>query len=175
VGGARAVQESIIKKYSNAEVNDHPQSGWLEFPRQRPGNAKARQGFKRGTCNRVQSTRFVGQEISISLVWIKMLPEDSKEKARVEAGNFTDSLIHHFYDPNKRSGTAIAESLGYKERVAWDIYLFYSAGVAWTDAPPAPTAWMHQLSETWIDREHYHSGDDLVRELFLATQRLLSS
>jgi hypothetical protein len=130
VRGARAVQESIIKKDSKAEI-------------------------------------------SISLVWIKMLPEDSKEKARVEAGNFTEPRIHHFYDPNKRSGTAIADSLGYEDRVAWDIYLFYTAGAAWTDIPPAPTAWMHQLSETWLDREHYHSGDDLVRELSLAMQRIL--
>ena len=103
-----------------------------------------------------------------------MLPEDSEEKARVEAGHFSDPRIHHYYDPNKRSGTAIADSLGYADRVAWDIYLFYTADAAWTDSPPKPTAWMHQLSETWLDRQHHHSGDDLVRELFLATQRLLS-
>ena len=94
-----------------------------------------------------------------------MLPEDSKEKAKLEAGNFSDPRLHHFYDPNKRSGTAVADSLGYKDRVAWDIYLFYTAGAVWIENPPAPKEWMHQLSETWIDRKHYHSGDDLVREL----------
>ena len=104
-----------------------------------------------------------------------MLPEDSKEKAKLEAGNFSDPRLHHFYDPNKRSGTAVADSLGYKDRVAWDIYLFYTAGAVWIENPPAPKAWMHQLSETWIDRKHYHSGDDLVRELSLAMQRILSS
>ena len=120
--GARAVQESIISKYSIADL-------------------------------------------SISLVWIEMLPEDSKEKARLETGNFSDPRAHHFYDPNKRSGAAIADSLGYKDRVAWDVYLFYTAGVDWIETPPAPTAWMHQLSETWLDRKHYHKGDDLIREL----------
>jgi hypothetical protein len=104
-----------------------------------------------------------------------MLPEDSKDKARVEAGNFRDPRLLHFYDPNKRSGTVIADSLGYEDRVVWDIYLFYTAGAAWIENPPAPTMWMHQLSETWIDRKRYHSGDNLVRELFLAMQRLLSS
>lgn len=83
----------------------------------------------------------------------------------MEAGNFRDPRVHHFYDPHKRSGAAIADSLGYKDRVAWDIYLFYTAGAEWSETPPAPTAWTHQLSETWIDRGHYHKGDDLVREL----------
>ncbi len=130
--GARAVQESIIKKYSKADI-------------------------------------------SISLVWITMLPEDSKEKARVEAGNFSDPRLLHFYDPNKRSGAAIADSLGYEDRVAWDIYLFYTAGAAWIEKPPAPTVWMHQLSETWIDRKHYHSGDDLVRKLSVAMEKFIVS
>ena len=103
-----------------------------------------------------------------------MLPEDTKERARLEADKFRDPQIHHFYDPNKRSGAAIADSLGYKDRVAWDIYLFYTAGAAWLDTPPPPAAWMHQLSETWLTRKHYHKGDDLVRELSLAMQRLLS-
>ena len=88
---------------------------------------------------------------------------------------FKDPRIHHFYDPNKRSGAAIADCLGYMDRVAWDIYLFYTAGATWIETPPAPAAWMHQLSETWLDREHYHKGDDLIRELSLAMQRLLGS
>jgi hypothetical protein len=132
VRGTRAVQESIIQKYSKAEL-------------------------------------------SISLVWIKMLPQDSKEKAGIEAGKFKDSRVRHFYDPNKRSGADIAGSLGYKDRVAWDIYLFYKAGAAWIENPPAPAVWMHQLSETWLDRKHYHKGDDLIRELSRAMQRLMSS
>jgi hypothetical protein len=47
------------------EVNDHPvhSTGWLEFLRSWRRKAKARQCFKRCTCNRVRSTRFVGQEI----------------------------------------------------------------------------------------------------------------
>ena len=126
--GARAVQETIINKYSKAEI-------------------------------------------SISLVWIKMLPEDSREKAKLEARNFSDPRIHCFYDPNKRSGTAIADSLGYEDRVAWDIYLFYAAGAAWHENPPAPAVWMHQLSETWLDRKHYRSGDDLIRELSGAMEK----
>ena len=114
-------------------------------------------------------------EISISLVWIKMLPEDSKEKAVLEAGNISDPRVHHFYDPNKQSGTAIADSLGYKDRVAWDIYLFYTAGADWIGDPPAPAVWVHQLSESWLDRKHYHSGDDLALELSAAMKKLIAS
>ncbi len=46
------------------EVNDHtvPSTGWLEFLRQEQRKTKARQCFKRCTCNRVLYTRFVWQE-----------------------------------------------------------------------------------------------------------------
>ena len=97
------------------------------------------------------------------------------EKARIEAGNFMDPRVHHYYDPNRRSGEAIAGSLGHKDRVAWDIYLFYAGGATWIETPPPPTVWMHQLSETWLDRGHYHTGDDLVRELSRAMQRFMNS
>ena len=57
--------------------------------------------------------------------------------------------------------------------VAWDIYLFYEAGVEWVKTPPQPAYWMHQLTDSWADREHYHTGDNLVDEHFMAMKRLL--
>lgn len=92
----------------------------------------------------------------------------AKESARI----FSDPRIHQFYDPDKRSGKAIARSVGCEGRVAWDIYLFYTAGIEWIEDPPVPTAWIHQLNESWADREHFHRGDDLVKELFKTMQRL---
>lgn len=122
VQGARAVQESIINKFPDAELD-------------------------------------------ISIVWIKMLSGDSESTAKKSAGMFNDYRVRHFYDPAKRSGKAIADTLGYPGKVAWDIYLFYAAGGVWIETPPKPNYWMHQLSENWADREHFRKGDDLVKEL----------
>jgi hypothetical protein len=30
-------------------------------------------------------------------------------------------------------------------RIAWDIFLLYDAGIVWTEEPPLPEFWMHQL------------------------------
>lgn len=111
--------------------------------------------------------------MSISIVWISTLPGDTEEAAESAADGFRNPRIRQFYDPAKRSGKAIAKSIGYEDRIAWDIYLFYSAGAKWIENPPAPNDWLHQLSENWIDRERYHTGDDLGRELSVTTKKFL--
>jgi hypothetical protein len=101
-----------------------------------------------------------------------MLPEDTKAHAERSARLIDDPLVRHFHDPTKRSGEAIAASLGWKDQVAWDIYLFYEAGSRWIDGPPAPADFMHQLP--W-DPVHFRTGDDLVRELHQAMKRLTAA
>lgn len=86
---------------------------------------------------------------------------------------FSHHRVRQFYDPNQRAGKAIAESVGWKGKVAWDIYLFYPAGRSWAKRPPTPSVWMHQLGEPWADPEHYHSGDDLVQALFETMKHLI--
>jgi hypothetical protein len=102
-----------------------------------------------------------------------MLPGDSEASARTSARRFNDHRVRHYYDPDKRSGKAVARSLGYADRVAWDIYLFYAPGSEWSENPPIPTYWMHQLRENWPDHEHFYIGEDLVNELYMAMKRLL--
>jgi hypothetical protein len=34
-------------------------------------------------------------------------------------------------------------------------------------------AWIHQLNENWADRAHFHTGADLVEELFKTMKKLL--
>lgn len=103
-----------------------------------------------------------------------MLPDDSEEIAIRSAGELADRRVCHFYDPNKRSGRAIAESIGWEGRVAWDIYLFYRPDSEWGGAPPAPTDWMHQMIDTWADRELYRRGEDLRRGLIKSLKTLLA-
>ena len=116
---------------------------------------------------------FPNVEINILVVWLNMLPGDSESSAKESARIFRDHRVRQFYDPNQYAGRAIAERVGWRGRVAWDIYLFYPPGAEWDKRPPTPSVWMHQLRETWADREHFHSGDDLVRTLFETMKRLI--
>ena len=102
-----------------------------------------------------------------------MLPLDSPATARLSARIIRDPRALHFYDPDHLAGKAIAEGMGGKDKVAWDIYLFYAAGCEWGECPPAPTDWAHRLTgSTWADDTHHHSGDALFKELHRIMQRL---
>ena len=110
----------------------------------------------------------------MSIVWIDILPDDTREAAGRAARIIDDPRVRHFHDPEKRAGKAVAKGLGLGGSVAWDIYLFYTSGSEWTDVPPAPIAWMHQLPPSWADPARLHTGDDLLRELDKAMKRLMS-
>ena len=100
-----------------------------------------------------------------------MLPGDSATTAKEKACRFNDPRVSQFWDPDQHSGKAIAESLGYKGRVAWDIYLFYAPGGKWLQHPPEPAGWMHQITEGWADRKHFFTGDDLGKKLYDTRRR----
>jgi hypothetical protein len=117
--------------------------------------------------------KFPNADICISIVWIKKLSGDSEQTAKKAAAMFKDHRVAHFYDSNKRSGKAIANHLGWNGQVAWDIYLSYESGAEWTDAPPRPINWMHQLKDSWADKTHFRTGDGLVNEILNATTKLL--
>jgi len=110
----------------------------------------------------------------VSIVWIDMLSDDAREAAGPSARIIDDPRVRHFHDPEKRSGKAIAASLGSEGAVAWDTYLFYASGSEWTDGPPTPIDWMHQLPGSWADPARLRTGDDLPQELHKAMRRLTS-
>jgi hypothetical protein len=115
---------------------------------------------------------FPQADISVSIVWVNMLPEDTEANAERSALVIDDPRVRHFHDRARRSGQAIAASLGWKDYVAWDIYLFYESGSTWLDGPPAPAHFAHQLPR---DSTHFRTGDDLVRELREAMKRLTAA
>jgi len=104
-----------------------------------------------------------------------MLPEDSLEAALPSINFLNDKRIQHFYDANMRSGKEIAMSVGWRGKIAWDIYLFYPPNIKWTDTPPKPVRWAHQISDEWAKNEHYHTGDDLKQELTVSLKMLLDN
>ncbi len=101
-----------------------------------------------------------------------MLTEDSETAAQESAVRLDDPRVLHFYDPAKRSGKAIADSVAWDGHIAWDIYLFYETGIRWGEAPPLPSYWMHQLKDSWADREYFRTGDNLVNELFGTMEKM---
>ena len=112
-------------------------------------------------------------DISGSIVWINMLPEDSLEAALPTIHLLRDERIQHFYDPNQISGEEIAISVGWAGHVAWDIYLFYAPGSEWKGILPQPSSWMHQVSDAWAKNEHYRTVDDLINELSISMGKLV--
>ena len=56
---------------------------------------------------------FPDTDLSVSIVWIDILEHDSEVVARRAMEGFRpDSRVRHFYDPERRVGRAIAQSLG---------------------------------------------------------------
>lgn len=113
-------------------------------------------------------------DLSVSVVWIDVCIDKSsanwigvKKAAERASLIFDDPRVHHFFDPGRRVGKAIAEGL-LREGFAWDIFLFYDKGDEWLERPPKPTRWMHQLSPIQADPEHFRGGADaLLGELRL--------
>ncbi len=119
--------------------------------------------------------KYPDAEISASIVWIPILGKDSFDAAIPSVKFLNDSRIKHFYDNNKMVGKTIADSVGWAGKVAWDIYLFYKPFVEWTETPPKPRYWMHQLSDGWATKDKYQTGDDLKNELLISMEKMLSS
>jgi hypothetical protein len=117
--------------------------------------------------------KFSGAHICVGIIWMNVLPGDSEEAAKDAAWKLNSPFVTHFYDPHKLSGKAIAESIGWGDTLAWDIYLFYKAGVAWGQRAPVPASYMHQLSKNRTDPEHFYKGEDLVKKLSETAERLI--
>jgi len=107
------------------------------------------------------------------MVWIPILENDTIEAAIPSVRNINDHRIKHYYDRHKIAGRSIADSVGWNGYVAWDIYLFYAPAVRWSETPPEPVYWMHQLSADWADRDKYRTGNDLKNELSAALATLI--
>jgi hypothetical protein len=117
--------------------------------------------------------RFPLADISVSMVWINMLEADSPAAAQAAAPIVGDPRARHFYDPDRRAGRAIAECIGGRGHVAWDMYLFYTAGGEWRAAPPRPATWAHQLArEGWADPGRYRGGGGLLEALCAAMREV---
>ncbi len=102
-----------------------------------------------------------------------MLPNDSLEAAAKAACPFTDPRMRHFFDPHQEVGKAIAQSLKWTGQIAREIYLFYAPGQKWSDPPPKPERYAHQLTNAWANRDRYRVAADLTEELRLSMEKMV--
>jgi hypothetical protein len=113
-------------------------------------------------------------EISVSLVWTTRSPGDKYKKAEWMSRFIDDARVRHFYDPNQLTGRIFGPLVMLSpQQPAWDVFLFYPPGVSWSNEPPAPVRWMHQLPGTGLaDPTHRFTGDNLTAQLRNATDEL---
>ena len=102
------------------------------------------------------------------------MDRDNIEEALPSVQFLNDKRFKHLYDQHQIVGKTIANSVGWIGKVAWDIYLFYKPFVEWTNIPPSPSYWMHQLTDNWSTKEKYRTGEDLKNELLVSIEKLLS-
>jgi hypothetical protein len=104
--------------------------------------------------------------IAASIVWMDVSPLDSP--AEVERVSHLTELenARQYHDSTGWTGRQIAASLGFLDQLAWDMFLFYRAGLGWEEAAPPPTDWAHQLDYSkWADPAHLCTGLALLRYL----------
>ncbi len=151
-----------------------PLHGWFNAQRKRPRFLTILSPTC-GACvagavavNEALLKSFAEAEIAIGVVWIGISPSDGAGAASRAAVIFDDPRVAQFHDPRQLVGQAFAKGL-LNSPPAWDIYLFYARGSAWTDrGPPAPVRWMHQLGPDVADQAHRRSGDALSAGLYQA-------
>jgi hypothetical protein len=126
-------------------------------------------------------------DVAVAIVWMPMVPTDSEQAAQEEAARLSDPRVAHFYDPDRRVGTAYSahvfgacakEALlalprehPLRPRLAelaegdpgewplWDALLLYRAGTTWqAEPPPPPVRWAKQVA--------YFGTDDIVTGTF---------
>lgn len=91
---------------------------------------------------------FPNADIQVSVIWIEMLPTDSREAAQRMTDQMTDARVSHYFDPRAThlAGRALEHGIIREGRgPAWDVYLFYGPEAEWRDEPPMPVDWWHQL------------------------------
>lgn len=105
-------------------------------------------------------------EVSASLVWVRVLPEDGEQAARAAAARLQQPRLSHFYDRHQRAAREMAAALGGAGHLAWDVYLVFPRFVTWADEAPEPADWVHQLDQpSWAPVVRQHKGEALVQAI----------
>jgi hypothetical protein len=110
-------------------------------------------------------------QMSAGLVWVHVLDADDAPAAQAAAARLQHPRLTHFHDPGQIAAREMAAALGGPDGFAWDVYLVFSPEAVWTDEPPRPVDWVHQLDHAaWAPAERRRKDEALVEAL----QRMLA-
>lgn len=85
-----------------------------------------------------------GEPIDVFVVWIPAIGGDRFEATDNAMTLISDERARHYWDGSQALGEALAPAIGIRAKMAWDVYVVYDETVAWGDAAPAPSSWLHQ-------------------------------
>ncbi len=85
--------------------------------------------------------------LRVYVVWTPLLREDNRTAAGQSLAYITDERATHFWDEDKSLGLSFGKlvTLPRQRELAWDVYFVFDGEAEWTQSPPQPTVWMHQL------------------------------
>ncbi len=97
--------------------------------------------------------------LRVYVVWTPVLREDNRTAAGQSVAYITDTRAVHFWDEDKSLGLSFGKlvTLPRQRELAWDVYFVFGKDAEWTESPPTPADWMHQLG---VD-ERLFDGDKL--------------
>jgi hypothetical protein len=91
------------------------------------------------------------EDFRLYILWLPVLEGDTPQVAELMQERLpTDDRLRHFWDHDLMLSREYHRVLQLGQcprphRIAWDIFLLYGAGIVWTEEPPLPEFWMHQL------------------------------
>lgn len=116
-------------------------------------------------------------ELRVYVVWLPILPQAKMglgaSAAKRESKRVADPRAVHFYDSDAWLSRVFRETIGLPEgSPAWDVFFVFDRDARWSERPPQPSFWMHQLSARWWgdrDSEEIHrrrlNGDEFRRKV----------
>jgi len=88
--------------------------------------------------------------LRVYAAWLPILKADTEEEAADSAGDLADPRVLHFWNPDMSLAAEASRALRITAQLeqAWDVFLVYGPDATWEgEHLPAPTAWMHHLSQ----------------------------
>jgi len=111
-------------------------------------------------------------QLRVLVVWLPNFPGDDRIKACASTKTVPDPRATHYWDATASVSKLYGNVLGLPpaKQFAWDTYMIFGPDAEWTDSPPTPNTWMHQMGEA-LGRDHpcWLDSDELRR----AVDRLL--
>lgn len=104
----------------------------------------------------VVARRAAEDGIDVHIVWLPMLPEDTRDAAVALARQSKGLPVRNWWDGDRHVARLVARAIAIRPaEEAWDVYLVYASDAVWKDDAPSPLDWVHQLSGVAPDRLCY--------------------